>query len=395
MPRLHPPKEPIRLCDIHAQYQAYQSQIQNAITNVLDSSDFILGKAVRQLEAHLATYTQSRFALTCSSGTSALLLALLALGIQKDDEVITPCFSFIAAAEMIAFIGAKPVFVDICEDSYLLDASKLESKITKKTKAIIPVSLFGQPYDVEQILEIAKAYNLAIIEDGAQSFGATYTFMDMLESTSLRLDSTHPRPPSRLSPTLGDIGITSFFPSKPLGGYGDGGAIFCQDEELYEKILRLRNHGQSTKYEHKLLGCNARLDSLACAIVDVKLSHFDEELLMREKLARNYYTKLDSSAFTLPFIHTNRKSVFAQFCLKSKKRESILSHLANAQIPTAIHYPKPLHLQESMRFLGHKIGDFPIAEQVCKEIFSIPFYPFLSQTAQDYIIKVLNTITKE
>lgn len=361
--------------DVKSQYNAYKTEINRAVLGVLDSGDFVLGQECVRFEQDLVAYTRAPFALTCSNGSTALLLALLALDIKPGDEVITSCFSFIAAAEMIAFIGAKPVFVDICEDSCMLDPTQLESKITNKTKAIIPVSLFGQIYDVARVNAIAKAHGLFVIEDSAQSFGAMYE--------------------GRRACTFGDIGITSFFPSKPLGACGDGGAIFCDDEGLFTKLKMLRNHGQDGKYNHRYIGLNARLDSLQCAILRVKLKHFDDELCARQNLAQRYIDAFEcleaqkGRDLILPKTLPNRTHTFAQFCLRSRQREQILSYLAKAHIPVAIHYPKPLHLQPSMQFLGYKKQDFPISYQVSQEIFSLPLSAFLTQSQQDRVIQAM------
>ena len=400
-----PQAQKIPLIDLRAQYHILKHELDSAITSVLHSQHFILGEHARALESELAEFVGRRFCITCSSGTSALLLALLALDIGVGDEVITPSFSFISAAEMVAFIGAKPVFVDICPHTYTLDPAQVSAKISPRTKAIIPVCLFGQPYDVSALAQVAGA--IPIIEDGAQSFGSK-----ILEESERR------------SGSFGTLSITSFFPSKPLGGYGDGGAVFCDDEKLAQNLAHLRNHGQASKYHHSMLGLNARLDELQCAILRVKLRHFTRELALREQVAARYYTLLKplQSSLALPYIALNRTSVFAQFCLRtlesskpytleinpnSKHLESSLASSStivrdqitsalNAQgIATAIHYPKPLHLQEAFSYLGYKQGDFPISERVSQEIFSIPFSPYLTTEAQEHIAKALYaTITQ-
>ena len=546
-PKTESPQTQIPLIDLHPQYHAYKPELDSAIASVLHSQTFILGEHSRALESELASFVGRRFCITCSSGTSALLLALLALEIGEGDEVITPSFSFIAAAEMVAFLGAKPVFVDICPSTYTLDIAQVKRAITPRTKAIIPVSLFGQPYDVGAIAEVAGA--IPIIEDGAQSFGSK-----ILGEREAR------------SGSFGTLSITSFFPSKPLGGYGDGGAVFCDDEKLAQRLRTLRNHGQTSKYHHQSLGLNARLDELQCAILRVKLRHFPKELNLREQVAARYYALLKplQSHLALPYIAPNRTSVFAQFCLRVKEpsptqpthkphatlqnadsristqtaqnlndsqaagfcddyalndskncggalralgqfgggsylsgndypqidpiasncspkaespqaqkvdsstaatlnkqpkdsspkaestnqtqhiktpqaagfcddfggfqgggkgaylayvtaataaesaksaqkttptlqkvdsrtqlRDHITSTLNAHGIATAIHYPTPLHLQECFAYLGYKKGDFPVSEQIAKEIFSIPFSPYLTAKAQEHIASSL------
>ena len=302
-----PQAQKIPLIDLHPQYHAHKPELDSAIASVLHSQHFILGEHSQALESELASFVGRRFCITCSSGTSALLLALLALDIGAGDEVITPSFSFIAAAEMVAFLGAKPVFVDICPHTYTLDIAQVKHAISPRTRAIIPVSLFGQPYDVAGLESLAKPHAIPIIEDGAQSFGAAIMLGNGAKSAR--------------SGSFGDLSITSFFPSKPLGGYGDGGAVFCDDETLATKLYALRNHGQASKYRHTMLGLNARLDELQCAILRVKLRHFASELHLREQVAARYCTLLAplQKHLALPHIAPNRTSVFAQFCLRVKE----------------------------------------------------------------------------
>ena len=393
------PTTQIPLIDLHAQYHAYKPELDSAIASVLHSQHFILGEHSQALERELASFVGRRFCITCSSGTSALLLALLALDIGAGDEVITPSFSFIAAAEMVAFLGAKPVFVDICPSTYTLDIAQVKRAITPRTRAIIPVCLFGLPYDVSGLESLARIHAIPIIEDGAQSFGAAIVNPSGEQT-------------ERRSGSFGDLSITSFFPAKPLGGYGDGGAVFCDDENLAQRLRTLRNHGQTSKYRHTTLGLNTRLDELQCAILRVKLKHFPKELEARQNLARRYFallakdSGLDSRApesslsksstpdsrLCLPHIPKGRRSSFAQFCLQAQStesREQILHALACHGIATAIHYPAPLHLQEAFAYLGYKRGDFPVSESVSERIFSIPLCAFLSPSAQEQIAKVL------
>ncbi len=362
----------VEFIDLKAQYIAYKEEIDKAIGEVMQKAAFIGGEKVATLERELANYTGSKFAISCSSGTDALLLALMAIGIKEGDEVITTPFTFVATAEVISFLKAKPVFVDIDEKTYNIDPKNIEEKITSKTKAIIPVSLYGQPADMEEINQIAKnaSGKIFVIEDACQSFGAEYK--------------------GKKSCNLSDIGCTSFFPSKPLGCYGDGGAVFTNDEELAKKILMLKNHGQSKRYEHEVIGLNARLDAIQAAVLLVKMKYFDDEVKKRIELGQRYTKHLKDFVIT-PFIKEDRTSVYAQYSIRvPDRRKEIVNKLKTTGIPTAIHYPKPLHLQKAFEYLGYKEGDFPVAEKVSKEILSLPMSPFLSIEDQDYIIKTLS-----
>lgn len=359
----------IPFIDLQTQYQHYKQEIDTAIAGVLDSSQYILGSANAKLESELSSYIGSKYSLVCSSGTDGLLLALMAYDIKAGDEVITTPFTFIATAEVVSLLGAKPVFVDIEDITYNLDPSKLEQAITPKTKAIIPVSIFGQTSDMDAINAIAKDRGIPVIEDACQSFGATYK--------------------GKKSCNLSQIGVTSFFPSKPLGCYGDGGALFTNDESLANRLRMLLNHGQKERYKHQIIGINGRLDSLQCAILSVKLKHFSEELQKRAQIAKVYLENL--KGVTLPQVKPENTSVFAQFSILSQKREKLIAHLKEKNIPTAIHYPIPLHLQEVFLPLGYKVGDFKVAERISNEVLSLPFSPFLNPKHQEYIIQTINS----
>jgi UDP-2-acetamido-2-deoxy-ribo-hexuluronate aminotransferase len=290
---------------------------------------------------------------------------MMALDIKPGDEIITTPFTFIATAETIAFLGAKPVFVDIDEKTYNIDATKIEEKITSKTKAIIPVSLYGQPADIDAIQAIADKHNLKVIIDGAQSFGSTYK--------------------GKTDSNLGDISTTSFFPAKPLGCFGDGGAVFTNDEVLATKIKSLRVHGQSKRYHHKYIGMGGRMDTLQCAIVNVKLKHYKKDLALRQEVAQKYTKALGSKVLTLPSIEENRTSAWAQYSIRVKNRDGVQARLKEAGIPTAVHYPIPLHLQECFEYLDYKKGDFPISELVSSEIISLPMNPYVNDEEIKYI----------
>jgi UDP-2-acetamido-2-deoxy-ribo-hexuluronate aminotransferase len=327
-----------------------------------------IGGKIAELEKNLSEFTGSKYAIACSSGTDALLLALMALDIKSGDEVITTPFTFIATAEMIAFVGAKPVFVDIDEKTYNIDASKIEEKITKKTKAIMPVSLFGQVSNMDAINTIAKKYSLKVIEDAAQSFGAKYN--------------------GKKSCNLSDIGTTSFFPAKPLGCYGDGGAVFTNNDDLAKKIRIILNHGQTERYVHSHIGINGRLDAIQAAVLDVKLKYYNDEIVKRQHIAQRYNKELKN--VITPYIGSKNLSVWAQYCIRVEDRDKVLKKCAEKGVPTGVYYPIPLHLQEVFNYLGYKKGDFPITEKVSKDIMALPMSAFVTKEEQDYIIKVIN-----
>ncbi len=359
----------INFIDLQAQYKAYKNEIDAAIQEVISAANFIMGDEVKKLEEQLAEYIGAKYAISCASGTDALLLALMAIDIKPGDEVITTPFTFIASAEVISFLGAKPVFVDIDEKTYNISPIEIEKAITPKTKAIIPVCLYGQPADMDEINAIAKQHNIVVIEDAAQSFGAEYK--------------------GKKSCNLSEIGCTSFFPSKPLGCYGDGGAIFTNNQLLAEKMISMRAHGQTKRYYHKYIGINGRLDTIQAAVLIVKLKYLDQEIKARSIVAERYLNALKNSKLILPFIKDDRTSVFAQFSVRGQNRTELINKLKNNDIPTAIHYPMPLHLQEAYWDLGYKKGDFPISEKVSEEIFSLPMSAFISEEEQNYIIENL------
>jgi len=360
----------IDFAKLQYQYQLYKEEIDSAIHSVLDKSNYIMGEEVKELEENLQNFTGAKHAITCASGTDALLLAMMALDIKPGDEIITTTFTFIATAETIAFLGAKPVFVDIDEKTYNIDPSKIEEKITNKTKAIMPVSLYGQPADIYELQAIADKHNLKLIIDGAQSFGSTFN--------------------GKTDSNLGDISTTSFFPAKPLGCFGDGGALFTNSDKLAEKIRMLRVHGQNRRYHHKYIGMGGRMDTIQCAVVNVKLKHYRDDLARRQEVAKKYSEKLKvkSEELVLPYVDKRATSAWAQYSIRVKgegRREKVQAKLKEAGVPTAVHYPMPLHLQECFEYLGYKEGDFPIAERVSKEIMSLPMNPYLSDDEIEYI----------
>jgi len=360
----------IDFAKLQYQYQLYKNEIDEAIQKVLNHGKYIMGPEVNELEENLSKFTGAKNSITCSSGTDALILAMMALDIKPGDEIITTPFTFIATAETIAFLGAKPVFVDIDEITYNIDPKKIEEKITSKTKGIISVSLYGQPSDLDEINEIVKKHNLFHIVDGAQSFGATYK--------------------EKAEVNFCDIYTTSFFPAKPLGCFGDGGAVLTNNDELATKIKMLRVHGQNKRYHHKYIGMGARMDTIQCAIVNVKLKYYDKDLKLRQEVAQKYSEKLQNLDIVLPTIKDDRTSAFAQYSIRIKNRDEIQIKLKENGIPTAVHYPMPLHLQECFSYLGYKKGDFPISEKISNEIMSLPMNPYVSEKEMEYILKGFN-----
>ena len=355
----------IDFAKLQYQYQLYKEEIDNAIQAVLNKSNYIMGEEVLELEKSLEEFTGATHAISCSSGTDALLLAMMALDIKPGDEIITTPFTFVATAETIAFLGIKPVFVDIDERTYNIDPSKIEAAITIKTKAIMPVSLYGQPSDMDAIEKIAKNNNLKVIVDGAQSFGATYK--------------------GKTDSNLGDVSTTSFFPAKPLGCFGDGGAVFTNNKDLAEKMKSLRLHGQSKRYHHKYIGMGGRLDTIQAAILNVKLKYYNKDLKLRQEVAENYTKTIEALSIIKPFVEGNCTSAWAQYSIRVKNREKLQEKLKGNGIPTAVHYPMPLHLQECFEYLGYNKGDFPISEIVSNEILSLPMNPYLTNKEINFI----------
>jgi len=359
----------IDFANLQLQYQKYKVDIDANIKAVLNKSNYIMGEEVHELERALEEFTGAKHAITCSSGTDALLLAMMAMDIQPDDEIITTPFTFIASAETIALMKAKPVFVDIESDTFNIDANLIEIAITDKTKAIMPVSLYGQPADIDIIQAIADKHNLKVIIDGAQSFGSTYN--DKTDSN------------------LGDISTTSFFPAKPLGCYGDGGAVFTNNDEYAKTIKMMRVHGQIKRYHHKYIGMGGRLDTIQAAVLLAKLPHYPQEIVDRQQVAQ-YYTDTLSDSLQMPVIRSNRSSVWAQYTVRVNNRDALQTKLKDNGIPTAVHYPIPLHLQECFQYLNCKQGDFPISEKASNEVMSLPMNPFLTEEEVRHISKILN-----
>ena len=338
--------------DLKAQYAALRDSIDARIQRVLDHAQFIMGPEVGEMEAALAARTGSRHCISVSSGTEALLIALMALDLRPGDEVITTPFTFAATAEMIVLIGGKPVFVDVEPDTCNIDASAIEARIGPRTRAIMPVSLYGQCADMDEINAVADRHGLAVIEDAAQSFGATYR--------------------GRMSCNLSTFGCTSFFPSKPLGCYGDGGAIFTNDERLARACREIRVHGQSARYTHTRVGVGGRMDTLQCAVVLAKLERFDWELERRREIAERYQQLLaDAPGLDLPVVGADRDSVWAQFTVQVEERDRIRASLQADGIPTAVHYPMPLNRQPAYAAMCDGVS-MPRAESAARRVLSLP-----------------------
>ncbi len=369
--------KPIDFIDLKTQYAALRAPIAARMQAVLDHGQFIMGPEVAELEGRLAQFTGSKHCITVASGTEALLIALMALDVKPGDEIITTPFSFIATAEVIVLLGAKPVFVDIEPDTCNIDVSKIEARITPRTRAIMPVSLYGQVADMDELDAIASRHGIPVIEDAAQSFGAVYN--------------------GRRSCNLSTIGCTSFFPSKPLGCYGDGGAIFTSDDALAKAMREVRVHGQSKRYVHTRVGVGGRMDTLQCAVVLAKLERFEWELEARARVAARYdalFGDLPRGARTIA-VRPGRNSVYAQYTLAVPERDQVQQQLKDAGIPTAVHYPIPMHLQPAYEHLC--CADCcPVSVELSKQVISLPMHPDLAVDTQEAIAsQVLAAISSQ
>ena len=366
----------MQFIDLKAQQDRIRPQVEAALQRVLDHGRYIMGPDVFELEEKLADFVGSKHCICCGNGTAALLLGLMAYKVGPGDAVITTPFTFFSTAEVIALTGATPIFVDIDPDTYNIDPVKIEEAIKRlenddslNLRGIITVDLFGLPADYAKIIPLAEAHGLFVLQDGAQAFGAEGD--------------------GKKCPTHGHIGATSFFPAKPLGCYGDGGAVFTDNDELAEIIRSLRIHGKgSDKYNNVRIGMNARMNTMQAAVLLEKLKIYPEEIEMRQKVTDGYHKSLNSS-YKMQVIPEGSLSVWAQFCLESENRDEIMARLKDADIPTMIYYIKPLHLLEAFKYLAHERGDFPIAEAVADRIFALPMYPYLSCTDRDEICSVV------
>ncbi|MCU0379562.1 MAG: DegT/DnrJ/EryC1/StrS family aminotransferase [Chitinophagaceae bacterium] len=374
---------PIQMVDLKRQYHHIKSEIDKAVLDVLESSAFINGKPVQDFADNLARYTGTRYVIPCANGTDALQIAMMALGLKPGDEVITPSFTYIATTEVVALLGLKPVFVEVDARTFCMDPVALEKAITPRTRAIVPVHLYGQSAPMQEILDIAGAHGLFVIEDNAQAIGADYTMKD----GSVRKTGT-----------LGTIGTTSFFPSKNLGGYGDGGAIFTQDEALASTIRMIANHGQSKRYYHDLVGCNSRLDTLQAAILDIKLRRLDQYNEARRSVAACYneaFAGIDG--VQTPFVAPGNTHVYHQYTLvlEGIDRDGLHQHLAEHQVPSMIYYPVPAHRQKMFASFGAADTILPVTDWLTERVISLPIHTEMDQDQLDHIIhQVLTFIRK-
>ncbi len=361
----------IPLVDLKAQYQAIKPEIDAAMQRVVNNTSFILGKEVAEFEKHFAAFCRAEHCVGTDSGTAALHLALLILGVKPGDEVITTTHTFVATSEVISVIGARPVFVDIDPRTYNVDPDQIERAITPRTRAILPVHLYGQPAEMDAILAIARKHNLKVIEDSAQAHGAEYR--------------------GRRAGTMGDVACFSFYPGKNLGAYGDAGALVTNDADLAAHARMLRDHGRKDKYAHQLVGYGYRLDALQAAILGAKLTHLDAWNARRREMAARYDELLADTGLATPYVPPHITPVFHIYCVRAQDREGLRKHLKACDIDTGIHYPIPLHLQPVYQHLGYKPGDFPIAEKAANEILSLPMYPELTDAQLRQIVDAVKT----
>ena len=359
----------MQFIDLKTQYQKYKAAIDTEIHKVLDQSNYVMGQPVRDIEEKMAAYCGVDHCVSVSSGTDSLLIALMALDVGPGDEVITVPFTWISTLEVIKLLGAKAVLVDIRPDTYNIDVDQIESKITPKTKAIMPVSLFGQMPDYERINKIAAKYDIAVIEDGAQSFGATRDGKKSCGATA--------------------IGSTSFFPAKPFGCYGDGGALFTNDSALATRFRVIRNHGGERRHHHTCVGLNGRFDSIQAAVLLGKWPHFDEEVQARQRIGARY-SELLEECVTIPVIEEGCTHVYAQYTIRHPERDRVQQELSEKGIPTAIYYPVPCHLQPVFEDWSYIEGDFPISEKAAKEVISLPMHPWLDEATQDEVVRAVH-----
>ena len=370
----------IEMVDLRSQYEKIKDAVNCGIQEVIDTTEFVKGSKVKEFEKQLAEYLAVKHVIAVGNGTDALQIALMALGLKPGDEVITPTFTFIATAEVVALLGLTPVVVDVDYDTMCVTAEAIERAITPKTKAIVPVHLFGQNADMEGILTVARKHNLYVVEDACQSMGSRYTFSDGRVAAS---------------GTMGNIGCTSFFPSKNLGCYGDGGALFTNDDELAQRIRVIANHGMEVRYHHDMVGVNSRLDSIQAAVLLAKLPHLDEYIVARQNAAEYYNNALKSDdRFLTPVIGGNTTHAFHQYTLRcvGVDRDALREQLAAKGVPAMIYYPIPLHQQKAYQDARYKEGDFPVAEQLAREVLSLPMHTELDAEQLAYIVGSLEKI---
>lgn len=372
----------IRMVDLQSQYLRQKTDIDRAIQEVLDSTTFIKGKEVQLFQDELAEYMGVKHCIACGNGTDALQVAMMALDLQPGDEVITTPFTFIATIEVISLLKLKPVLVDVDPDTFNMDPALLEAAVTDKTKAIVPIHLFGQAADMNQILPIARKHGLKTVEDNAQAIGANYSLTDGSNSKA---------------GSLGEIGCTSFFPSKNLGAYGDGGAIFTNDDALGARISSMVNHGMTKRYYYEYVGVNSRLDTIQAAILRVKLRQLDNFNRARQEVAAAYDSAFkEIEELKIPSRNADSEHIFHQYTLQvaANKRDALKAYLQDRGVPAMIYYPVPLHLQEAYSMLGYKPGDFPVSEKLCTVVLSLPIHTEMEQDQLDHIIHAVKSFFK-
>jgi len=363
--------EIVPMVDLKRQYQGIKKEIFQVITEIFNNGQYILGPRVSEFEKKIADYYGVSEAVGVASGTDAIHLSINALGIGEGDEVITTPFTFFATVEAILYTGARPVFVDVEQDTFNMDAGQIEAKITDKTRAILPVHIFGQMADMEKISKIAKRHGLKVIEDCAQSFGANLN--------------------GKKAGSFGNTGCFSFYPSKNLGGYGDGGIIILNNTKIADEVRKLRNHGSKSSYIHESVGFNSRLDEIQAGILLVKLKYIDEYNIARRQKAA-LYTELLSDKVKCPVEKKGAYHVFHQYTIRSNKRQEIQKKLRDKRVSSVVYYPVPLHLQEALRFLGYREGDFPVTEKSAKEVLSLPIYPELEESVIEKIAEIIRAV---
>jgi len=366
--------------DAVREYNLYKTEFDNVIADVISSGAFILGKQVQEFEEAVCKFTGAKYAVGVANGSDALLIACDILGYKNEAEVITPVFTFFASASCIARLNGKPLFCDVDEDTLCIDINDAVNRITKKTKGILPVHLFLQTTDMTACMELAKKNNLTVLEDAAEAFGMKAPCNGGYKHAG----------------TIGDYGVFSFFPTKTLGGYGDGGMIITNDEELFKKAKSYRTHGSTRKYHHDYIGYNSRLDTLQAAILSVKLSHIDNAIQKRADHAAHYREMLkDVSQVKLPVIKNGNKEVYYVFCIKAEKRNALDEYLKSKNIGTSIYYPIPLHLQKCFEYLGYKKGDFPVSEKLCETVLALPMFPELTEDEVSFVCESIREFYKK
>ncbi len=365
----------IQMVDLKSQYMKIKPQVDKAINDVLSSTQFINGEHVKSFQNELAAYLGVKHVITCANGTDALQISMMALGLKPGDEIITPSFTYIATTEVIGLLGLKPIFVDCDPENFNISVEEVEKVITEKTKAIVPVHLFGQSSDMKSIMNLAKKHNLFVIEDNAQAIGSDYLGFNKPQKTG----------------TIGNIGCTSFFPSKNLGCFGDGGAMMTNDDELAKKLRMIANHGQSKRYYHDIVGCNSRLDNIQAAVLRIKLKELDQYILNRQNAANYYDQNLkDLDHLTLPYRNLDSNHVFHQYTLKLDDnivRDELIQYLADKNIPAMVYYPVPAHRQKMFSKIPNSYGNMKITNWLSSRVFSLPMHTELSTLQQDYIIE--------